>query len=292
MARSSADKARRRSSSSLVESSTMCRRRSAGSRRRVMKPRSEARGAGAPPRGDEGWPSLAKSSWAPSKSSRSHWGKGVLGRRAGRPRHRVVTYRAEGDDSSGEVTPKLPRSSVVVGGLQEPASGRRGPKAGASYRSFGTVSPTCGRWKASYVGPDRRRHTAGVTFSNQVRAQGWFANELGLIERGEWTPPAERRRQVEAAALTFDEFARDWIDRRLVRGRPLKDRTREHYLDWSSMRTSVSASRRASRAASRLFAWWKRSTSFVVLASCTRARTAVPPSRTTSHSDKACCNVL
>jgi len=93
------------------------------------------------------------------------------------------------------------------------------------------MSPTRGRWKAFYVGPDRQRHTAGLTFSNQVRAQGWLATELGLIERGEWTPPAERRRQVEAAALTFDEFARDWIERRLVRGRPLKDRTREHYLD-------------------------------------------------------------
>ena len=93
------------------------------------------------------------------------------------------------------------------------------------------MAPTRGRWKAFYVGPDRHRHTAGLTFSNQVRAQGWLANELGLIERGEWTPPAERRRQIEAAALTFDEFARDWIERRLVRGRPLKDRTREHYLD-------------------------------------------------------------
>jgi integrase len=119
----------------------------------------------------------------------------------------------------------------VVGDPKEPTTWRRGPKAGASYRSFGTVSPTRGRWKAFYVGPDRHRHTAGLTFSNQVRAQGWLANELGLIERGEWTPPAERRRQVEAAALTFDEFARDWIERRLVRGRPLKERTREHYLD-------------------------------------------------------------
>ncbi len=144
---------------------------------------------------------------------------------------RVVTRRAHGDESSGEVTPKLPRTSAAVGDSQEPAAWRRGPKAGATFRSFGTVAPTRGRWKAFYVGPDRQRHTAGLTFSNQVRAQGWLATELGLIERGEWTPPAERRRQVEAAALTFDEFARDWINNRLVRGRALKDRTREHYLD-------------------------------------------------------------
>ena len=56
-------------------------------------------------------------------------------------------------------------------------------------------------------------------------------DRLALIERGEWTPPAERRRQAEAASTTFDEFAREWIDHRLVKGRPLKDRSREHYLD-------------------------------------------------------------
>ena len=111
---------------------------------------------------------------------------------------RDVTYRAQGDDSGGEVTPKLPRSSVVVGDPKGPASWRRGPKAGATYRTFGTMSPTRGRWwKAFYGGPDRHRHTAGLTFSNQVRAQGWLANELGLIERGEWTRPAERRRQMK-----------------------------------------------------------------------------------------------
>jgi len=81
-----------------------------------------------------------------------------------------------------------------------------------------------------YTGPDRKHHTAGLTFSNEIRAQTWLGQELGLIERGEWTPPAERRRQAEAASTTFDEFAREWIDHRLVKGRPLKDRTREHYL--------------------------------------------------------------
>ena len=65
----------------------------------------------------------------------------------------AVTNRASGDTSSGEVTPRLPRPSVVVGDPKGPASGRRGPKAGASYRSFGTASPTRRRWKAFYVAP-------------------------------------------------------------------------------------------------------------------------------------------
>jgi len=97
----------------------------------------------------------------------------------------VVTSRAFGDDSSGEVTPKLPRSSVAVGDPQEPANRRRGPQPGASYRTFGTVVPTRGRRNAFYAGPNRHRHTAGMTFNIQVRAQGWLANGLGLIERGE-----------------------------------------------------------------------------------------------------------
>ena len=70
-----------------------------------------------------------------------------------------------------------------------------------------------------------------MTFSNEIRAQTWLGQELALIERGEWTPPAERRRLAEARAITFDEFARDWIAQRMVKGRRLKDRTREHYLD-------------------------------------------------------------
>ena len=70
-----------------------------------------------------------------------------------------------------------------------------------------------------------------MTFSNPIRAQGWLAQELTLIELGQWTPPAQRREKAEVASTTFDEFAREWIEKRLVKGRPLKDRTREHYLD-------------------------------------------------------------
>jgi hypothetical protein len=65
----------------------------------------------------------------------------------------VVTNRAAGDDSSGEVTPKLPRSSVVVGDPKEPASWRRGSKAGASYRTFGLCRLPAGDGKHSMWAP-------------------------------------------------------------------------------------------------------------------------------------------
>jgi len=67
----------------------------------------------------------------------------------------------------GGVAPKRVRRTGVLGLRRQPA----------------------GDGKHSTWRPDRHPHTAGLTFSNQVRAQGWLANELGLIERGEWTPP-------------------------------------------------------------------------------------------------------
>ena len=143
----------------------------------------------------------------------------------------LVPEEAQQAVTAGEVTPKLPHDLGDPDGGRESLPSRRGPKCGTRYRSFGTVAQARGRWKAFYVGPDKRRHTPGVTFSNPIRAQGWLAQELTLIELGQWTPPAQRREKAEVASTTFDEFAREWIEKRLVKGRPLKDRTREHYLD-------------------------------------------------------------
>ena len=136
-----------------------------------------------------------------------------------------MTERAEGADLTTQSSPQVPRGELS-GRL---ATRRRETKP--EHRSFGTIIETRGRFKVRYTGPDRKLHRAGITFTTRERAQGWLAGELKLIEFGEWTPPAERRRQTEVLATTFDEFAREWIENRLVKGRPLKDRTREHYLD-------------------------------------------------------------
>lgn len=143
---------------------------------------------------------------------------------------RRMTRRAPRANRDREDTRKI--HNIREGEDQGIAEKKRpGPAKGTRYRSFGTLLRTGSRFAVRYKGPDRKYHTAGITFSNEVRAQTWLGQELGLIERGEWTPPAERRKQVEVASITFDEFARDWIANRLVKGRPLKDRTREHYLD-------------------------------------------------------------
>jgi integrase len=136
-----------------------------------------------------------------------------------------VTKRADEAVWALESSPRVPRGEL---------SGRFAPRRKETkkeHRSFGTIVETRGRFKVRYTGPDRQLHRAGITFTTRERAQGWLSEERKLIELHEWTPPSLRRAQVHADELSFDEFARDWIAKRLVRGRPLKDRTREHYLD-------------------------------------------------------------
>src|ERR1035437_2018191 len=136
-----------------------------------------------------------------------------------------VTKRAEEAVWDLESSPRVPRGEL---------SGRfaaRRKETKKEHRSFGTIIETRGRFKVRYTGPDRKIHRAGITFTTRERAQGWLFEERKLIELDEWTPPSLRRAQVHKDELTLDEFAGDWIAKRLVRGRPLKDRTREHYLD-------------------------------------------------------------
>lgn len=143
----------------------------------------------------------------------------------GRCYSRPVTKRAEEAVWAVESPPRVPRGEL---------SGRFAPRRKETkkeHRSFGTIIETRGRFKVRYTGPDRQIHRAGITFTTRERAQGWLSEERKLIELHEWTPPSLRRAQVHTDELSFDEFARDWIAKRLVRGRPLKDRTREHYLD-------------------------------------------------------------
>jgi integrase len=95
--------------------------------------------------------------------------------------------------------------------------------------AFGSVERLpSGRYRARYRGPDGRRHTAPVTFVTQRDARAWLSLQQADIIRTAWTPPeavAETHRKV----LTFKEYADDWLRHRQVKGRPLKDRTREHY---------------------------------------------------------------
>jgi integrase len=84
-------------------------------------------------------------------------------------------------------------------------------------RPFGYVRRLpSGRFQASYLGPDQKRHNAPTTFKAKVDARGWLATVEARIIEGMWRPPAP--------IMTLSAYANAWLA-----DRPLKPRTRDHY---------------------------------------------------------------
>lgn len=97
-------------------------------------------------------------------------------------------------------------------------------------RGFGQITKLpSGRFRARYTGPDTIRHAAPFTFETRGDAEAWLVAERRLMTSGDdWTPP--KIRSVRGTKrLLFGEYAQTWLAGRTVRGRPLADRTREHY---------------------------------------------------------------
>lgn len=83
-------------------------------------------------------------------------------------------------------------------------------------RTWGQVRPS-GRGKvkrhqASYIGPDMVRHTAPETFPTEMDADGWLSQERKLIDRGDWTPPAERKKRDAAVSVSTDQAVETWVE--------------------------------------------------------------------------------
>lgn len=92
--------------------------------------------------------------------------------------------------------------------------------------TFGSVDKLATGYRARYFGPDGRRHKAPVLFLTKTDARAWLAQRHSEIIAQQWTPPNAAE---PAPKITFAEYADGWLDTRQVGGRPLKDRTREHY---------------------------------------------------------------
>ncbi len=101
----------------------------------------------------------------------------------------------------------------------------------ARRRGFGKLRGLpSGRYQASYVGPDLRRHNAPTTFETKLDAEGWLRDEYRMIERDEWTAPVARSRTKYRPGSTLSDFAPGWLEaHKRSDGQPLKERTREHY---------------------------------------------------------------
>lgn len=105
-----------------------------------------------------------------------------------------------------------------------------GPEKGSNRRGFGRLrKERSGRTSAAYLGPDGALYRARTTFESKDDAVVWLTTERRLIERDEWRPPAERRQVSAGKRETFGPFAESWLANREVKGRPLKQRTRDHY---------------------------------------------------------------
>lgn len=102
--------------------------------------------------------------------------------------------------------------------------------AAAQRRAFGQITKMrSGRHQARYTGPDGKLHTAPSTFEDRETAQLWLRAERVLCESPEtWEPPKVRATKA-TNRLTFGSYADAWLAGRKVKGRPLADRTRDHY---------------------------------------------------------------
>ncbi|MGI8948736.1 MAG: hypothetical protein ACR2FV_12360 [Ornithinimicrobium sp.] len=75
--------------------------------------------------------------------------------------------------------------------------------------------------QASYDGPDLQRYSAPYTFDTRLDAEEWLAAERRLRTSNTWTPPKERQRATKAE-VTLADYAPGAVDRRRVRGEPLR----------------------------------------------------------------------
>lgn len=102
----------------------------------------------------------------------------------------------------------------------------------ALRRGFGAIRRLpSGRVQASYIGPDLKRYIAPHTFEAAVDAEAWLGAERHLLTMTpeEWVPPKQRRSK-SAGGVTLAEYAPGAVERRRVKGEPLRPRTRALYL--------------------------------------------------------------
>ena len=102
-----------------------------------------------------------------------------------------------------------------------------------SHRGWGWIRKrSSGRYQASYIGPDRKRHLAPATFEKKMDAEAWLAEERRSVDaakdgKGEWISPAERAAAVMASYRereTVAQYGKRWIAQR-----DLKPRTKIQY---------------------------------------------------------------
>jgi hypothetical protein len=113
-------------------------------------------------------------------------------------------------------------------------------------RGFGAIRKLpSGRFQAHYTTPVGARITSPATFAAKAHAEVWLAERRREIDENRWNPGAAGRTR---ARVTFEAYAQQWLAGRQVGGRPIKDRTRNHYARRTGHPISASGDlRRAAR---------------------------------------------
>lgn len=93
-------------------------------------------------------------------------------------------------------------------------------------RDFATIRQLPSkRWQVRYTGPDGIRHTAPNTFAYKVDADAYVAQKRREVHRETWDADDDNKQE----RVTFETYSAQWLAGRQVSGRPIKQRTREHY---------------------------------------------------------------
>lgn len=99
-------------------------------------------------------------------------------------------------------------------------------------RGFGRIRKLPSkRYQVAYTGPDGIVYTAPTTFGAKEDAEAWLTDRRREIDRELWSPPAtaEQTKRARKKNVTFKDYAEAWLDKRMVKGQPLKPRTKAHY---------------------------------------------------------------
>ncbi|MET4157959.1 tyrosine-type recombinase/integrase [Agromyces sp. PvR057] len=97
--------------------------------------------------------------------------------------------------------------------------------------TFGTLRKReSGRYQATYMGPDGKRHSAPTTFQTMGDARAYLRGVQARIASGTWQSADTERAEHERRALPFAAFATRWLDGRTsVGGKALRPTTLAEY---------------------------------------------------------------
>ncbi len=93
-------------------------------------------------------------------------------------------------------------------------------------RSFASIERLPSkRWRVRYTGPDGATHKAPHTFDTRLAAEAFAVKTRREIDQDRWNATDDDKRE----RVTLGAYAATWLTNRHVAGRPLKQRTKEHY---------------------------------------------------------------